>query len=73
MIPYLVIGGTDGRHYHRITDSVYRFTPLVQGPDALKLAHGINEHVSVENLAGAVRFYVHLLRTATGAAEPAPR
>jgi carboxypeptidase PM20D1 len=70
VIPYLVIGGTDGRHYHRITDSVYRFTPLVQGPDALKLAHGINEHVSIENLAGAVRFYVHLLRSATGAAEP---
>jgi carboxypeptidase PM20D1 len=71
VIPYLVIGGTDGRHYHRVTDSVYRFTPLVQGPDALKLAHGVNEHVSAENLAGAVRFYVHLLRSAAGGAEPA--
>jgi carboxypeptidase PM20D1 len=71
VIPFLVIGGTDGRHYHRVTDSVYRFTPLVQGPDALKLAHGIDERVSVENVAGAVRFYAHLLRTAAGAAEPA--
>jgi carboxypeptidase PM20D1 len=69
VIPYLVIGGTDGRHYHRVTDSVYRFTPLVQGPEALKLAHGIDERVSIDNLIGAVRFYTHLIRSAAGAAD----
>ena len=72
VVPYLVIGGTDGRHYHRLTDTVYRFTPLVQGPEALKLAHGIDERVSAENLAGAVRFYVRLLQSATGSAGATP-
>jgi carboxypeptidase PM20D1 len=72
VIPYLVISGTDGRHYHRVTDSVYRFTPLVQGPEALKLAHGIDERVSADNLTGAVRFYTHLFRSAAGAAATTP-
>jgi carboxypeptidase PM20D1 len=67
VIPYLSIGGTDGRHYHRVTDSVYRFTPLVQGPESLALVHGIDERVSVENLVGAVGFYFHLLQSVAGA------
>jgi carboxypeptidase PM20D1 len=70
VVPYLVLGGTDARHYQRLSDDVYRFLPFVFGPEALRLAHGSNERISIDNLAGGVRFYVRLLRAGAGAAAP---
>ena len=66
VVPYLLVGGSDARHYHRVSDHVYRFLPFVLGPEAVRLAHGTNERISVENLAQGVRFYARLLRNAAG-------
>lgn len=60
--PYLVLGGTDARHYAGLTDDVYRFGPFRYGADALKLAHGRDERISIDNLVQGVRFYRALLR-----------
>lgn len=60
--PYLVVGGTDARHYASLTPYVYRFVGFRLGPEALKLAHGTDERVSVANLEGCVRFYDALIR-----------
>ncbi|MHC4422786.1 MAG: M20/M25/M40 family metallo-hydrolase, partial [Planctomycetota bacterium] len=65
-VPYLVVGGTDARHYQAVSENVYRFGPYVFGRDALRLAHGTDERITVENLVGAVRFYVRLIRNAAG-------
>ena len=65
-VPYLVLGGTDARHYHAVSENVYRFGPYVFGRDALRLAHGTDERITAENLVGAVRFYVRLIRNAAG-------
>ncbi len=66
-VPYLVVGGTDARHYHAVSENVYRFGPYVFGRDALRLAHGTDERITAENLVGAVRFYARLIRNAAGA------
>lgn len=68
--PYLVVGGTDARHYARLTENVYRFSPYVMGADAMKLAHGTNEHIRLGNLTRGVRFFRQLLRDAAGPAQP---
>lgn len=60
--PYLVVGGTDSRHYLPITDNVFRFIPIRMGPDDMPRFHGTNERVSVENMGEAVAFYVRLLK-----------
>jgi carboxypeptidase PM20D1 len=65
-VPYLVVGGTDARHYQAVSENVYRFGPYVFGRDALRLAHGTDERITAENLVGAVRFYVRLIRNAAG-------
>jgi carboxypeptidase PM20D1 len=62
--PYLVVGGTDARHYASLTKNVYRFNPFTMTPDAMRLAHGTDERISIANLATAVRFY-RLLLTAS--------
>ena len=71
VVPYLVVGGTDARHYHRVSDDVYRFLPFVYGQEALRLAHGSNERITVQNLVGGVSFYDRLLRAGAGQAPPA--
>jgi carboxypeptidase PM20D1 len=67
--PYLVLGGTDARHYHRISENVYRFLPFELGPEATTLPHGTNERISIDNLVRAVRFYTRLIREAAGNAQ----
>ena len=59
--PYLVVGGTDSRHYLPITDNVFRFIPIHMGPDDMARFHGTNERVSVANMGEAVAFYVRLM------------
>jgi carboxypeptidase PM20D1 len=60
--PYLVMGGTDAKHFAQGSDAVFRFLPVPIGADALKLAHGTNERMSVDGLAVSIRFFVQLLR-----------
>ena len=67
--PYLVVGGTDSRHYLPITDNVFRFIPIRMGPDDMARFHGTNERVSVANMGEAVAFYVRLIEAMESAAE----
>ncbi len=61
--PYLVVGGTDSRHYLPITENVFRFIPIRMAPEDMARFHGTNERVSVENMGEAVAFYVRLFET----------
>jgi carboxypeptidase PM20D1 len=62
--PYLVLGGTDARHFSVISDNIYRFLPLRLDADARTRLHGTDERVSVKDLADAVGFYRELIRRA---------
>lgn len=65
-VPFLVLGGTDARHYVGLTPRLYRFTPFEFGRDGLERAHGTDERISVENLVSGVRFYRRLLERTAG-------
>ena len=60
--PYLVVGATDSRYYAELGADTYRFLPFIIRSEDLPRLHGVNERVSVEGFAQAVRFYVQLLR-----------
>lgn len=60
--PYLVMGGTDAKWYSGRSDAVFRFLPAPVGADALELAHGTNERMSVKGLAASVRFFQQFVR-----------
>lgn len=63
--PNLVVGGTDARHFEIVTDNIYRFIPIILGPDDRARFHGTNERVTVENMGQAVQFYMRLIPSAT--------
>jgi len=56
--PYLVLGGTDARHYTLVTKNALRFTPLMIGQADLQRVHGVNERLSIENCSRMVGFYI---------------
>lgn len=56
-IPYVMLAGTDARHYTKICDCVLRFVPLMMTGAQLNSAHAINENINVESLERAVVFY----------------
>lgn len=59
--PYLVVGGTDARHYDSLTDNVYRFIPVPMDDSDRARFHGTNERIAVSDLVRAVIFYQDLL------------
>lgn len=61
VVPYLTIGGTDARHYTRVSRNVYRFMPWVADRSDLARMHGTNERVSVVGYRQGIEFYAHLL------------
>ena len=66
VVPSLVLGGTDYRHYGDVSDQVYRFGPVRINPENLETAHGTNERISVDNYVEMIQFYGQLIRNAAG-------
>jgi carboxypeptidase PM20D1 len=56
--PFLMIGGTDSRHYNHISDGIIKFSPMI---DPIGF-HGIDERVSLESFRLSLWFYEQLLR-----------
>jgi len=60
--PYLVVGGTDARHYASVTENALRFSPVQMGKEDLQRVHGVNERLSFDNCARMVGFYIEYIR-----------
>lgn len=62
IVPYVMLAGTDSRHYTKICDCVIRFVPLIFSEEQQKSAHAINENLDVSSLARGVTFYVDFIK-----------
>ncbi len=60
--PYVMTGATDARFYQEICSHVFRFAPVIYGPEQMKGMHGLNENIETACLPGAVDFYKNLIR-----------
>ncbi|MCL3837667.1 M20/M25/M40 family metallo-hydrolase [Aeromicrobium duanguangcaii] len=61
VVPYVQTGGTDSRHFTRISDSVYRFAPLHMTRAQRDSIHAPNEKVAVETLERGSAFHRALI------------
>lgn len=62
--PYVVLGGTDARHYAEESSSVYRFSPFTLSKAERASMHAVNEAIPIASLAKGVEFYLRLIRRA---------
>jgi carboxypeptidase PM20D1 len=69
VIPTMVTGATDSRHFAAIADDIYRFVPTRMTPTDLPRFHGTNERVEIAGLAREIEAYREILETGS-AAEP---
>ncbi|CAE8616702.1 unnamed protein product, partial [Polarella glacialis] len=59
--PLLMTGNTDTKHYWKLAKNIYRFTPVMMTLDDLKMFHGVNERITLENLSKLLQYYVALI------------
>ncbi|GEK81111.1 M20/M25/M40 family metallo-hydrolase [Agrococcus baldri] len=62
-VPYVMLGGTDGRHAHRITDRVYRFAPFEMTRAERLTLHARDERIRTDTWLAGCRWYVDLIET----------
>lgn len=63
--PNLLSGGTDARYFYAVSPNVYRFVMVRATGETLKIVHGIDERIAVEDYLTAIRFYYALIQQAT--------
>jgi carboxypeptidase PM20D1 len=71
--PNLLSGGTDTKHYVRLSRNIYRFMPVRVKEADLARIHGTNERIGVENYGEVVRFFEQLMRNGAGPGPALPK
>jgi len=60
--PYVIMGGTDCRHFHALTENALRFSPVRMTSAQNASCHAVNENVTVSAAAEGVRFFKLFLK-----------
>lgn len=59
--PALLIGGSDGRHYARLTANVYSFNPYTVTEEDISRYHGTDERIGMDDYHKTVFYYYRLI------------
>lgn len=62
VVPFVLGGGTDSRHFQELTEEVLRFSPMYAAPHQGRGVHGENESAYVSAVEDAARCYYVLLK-----------
>lgn len=61
--PSLLIAQTDSRHFHKVTENIYRFLPIRMDSEILNSIHGTNEKIGINDFMECMAFYKLLIES----------
>lgn len=64
--PGLLVGGSDGRHYAKLTPNVYSFNPYIANEKDIARYHGLNERIGMDDYHKVVFYYYQLIENSAG-------
>lgn len=59
--PYIQLGASDSRHFTRISEHVYRFSPFEMTGEQRATLHAVNERIGVTTWLRGITFYERLI------------
>ncbi len=64
--PFLFSAATDSRFYIPVSESIFRFSPMINTSESLGQVHGTNERLGVDNYGDIIRFFIQLIKNVDG-------
>ena len=60
--PYIIMGGTDCRHFHALSENALRFSPVPMSSAQSASCHAVDENVDMTALCEGVQFYKYFMK-----------
>ncbi len=60
--PGLLVGGSDGKHYAKLTPNVYSFNPYTVNEEDIARYHGLNERIGMDDYHKVVFYFYQLIK-----------
>ena len=61
--PYLMVACSDSRHWGKICNKVYRFSPMLLTSEDRATIHGNDERISLDSIVKTVEFYTRFIES----------
>lgn len=60
--PFLMLGGTDSKHFEDISHSLVRCQPVRMNSELLRTIHGVNERIGLHDYMEMIAFYEEIMQ-----------
>jgi carboxypeptidase PM20D1 len=60
--PFLMLGGTDSKHFEKISESLVRCQPVRMDAELLRTIHGVNERIGIHDYMEMIAFYEEIIQ-----------
>lgn len=61
VVPGLMVGGSDSKHYAKVAKNSYRFNPFLISSNEISGIHGVNERIKKVDFLNGIKTYIRII------------